>query len=341
MKYANTDAKSECPLCGSFDAKYLYRLSSHDATRYLRSEDDKQFKPIKKIIEGLWGKDYCEKFQCNDCKLIYVKPFVGGNEDFYSRMYDEELPYPNAKSEFDYTLEDLKVRSIMRTKYNKELSLLEIGAGKGAFLKLIPEYLIKKKNLFANEISKHSAEALKEMGIKNYPDLYSEDVDRRFDVIAFFGVIEHLDNLHKLFERMSELLNDGGSIYLSTHETSKVFFFENNNAGLDVPPTHISCWNRKSFDYLCELYNFEYVDDEYFNLSFMRKLINFGMGMFELGKMKKGSVEDKINSMKSRKKRKFLIYCYLAMNLPYILYKTFGRTLVSKQWVHLKKRRKE
>ncbi len=328
--YMYSKVKSECPLCKSYDSKLLYEINSYEVTRYLKSESSLDFKKIKKIIEDLWGKSVCKKFYCNSCKLIYVKPFVAGNQEFYSKMYKSDAQYPDERLEYDLT-----IKAILDNNLEGDETLLEIGAGKGVFLDGVS--FIKDKNIYANEISLSAIKSLERKGFKNYVDLYSEEIKERFDFICSFAVLEHLDNLDGLFKRLSKLLKKDGHLFISTHETSKVLFFEGNNAGLDLPPTHISCWNKKSFYKVCELYGYDYVEDKYIYLSLLRKMLNFGLGRFELRKMKRYSIEDNINSIKSKKKRKFFIYCYLLTLSPYIFYKTVGRKIISRQWVHLKK----
>jgi len=332
VKYSNKSVNSKCPLCFSHNSKLLYTIDSYNVTKYLIPENSNNFKKMKKVIEGLWKGKSCKKLMCKDCKLTYVDPFVGGDQEFYSLIYNSNSKYPDSRKSYDLT-----IKSIQQIDYqNQSPTLMEIGGGKGAFLDMIKGSLIKRENLFSNEINPVGVKAIESKGIKNYLNLYS-NIKQRFDVICAFDVLEHAGNLDRFLNRISELLKDNGHLYFSTPETSQIFFYEMNNASLDLPPNHISCWNRKSFDKLCEKYGFEYVEDDYDTGSFFRRIVNFGLGRFESGKLIPNSIEEQINLIKSKKRRKFFIFFYLFYNSPYTLIKVLFSKIVLEQWVHLKK----
>lgn len=330
MKYKNVIVKSQCPLCHSEEAKLLYEVDSDFVAEYILSRDHEELYVMRDIIEKLWGQSSCKKLYCTNCKLMYVKPFIAGDQQFYSKIYTSDTKYTDDKWDYDLTL-----NSIKRKKDKNNLTLLEIGAGKGAFLKKVKPLL---KSVSANEISLPIKWSLKRQGIKNYDDLYDENIKEKFNIIASFCVIEHLDDLDNLFKRLHQLLEDGGHLYLSTHETSKVLFFESNNAGLDLPPMHVTCWNIESFKFVCEAYGFELIDCRNNNLTLPRKMVNFGLGFFNERKVNRRIIESNISNIKSKKVRKGFMYVYLAILSPYILYKTLGEEVISTQWVHLKKK---
>jgi len=100
-------------------------------------------------------------------------------------------------------------------------SVLEIGCGVGTQSQLIAEYLTKGK-LTINDISEKSVdiarERLKKFNNISYSkgDIIEQPITSKFDFIILPDVIEHipLENHFKLFEKLSTLLKDDGSILI-------------------------------------------------------------------------------------------------------------------------------
>lgn len=332
MKYLYEKIISKCPVCSNKNNLLLYRIDSETATRYLISKKNpKKFNDLQKLIEKLWKGKECKKIFCKNCLLFYTDPFVSGNEKFYSQVYSSPSKYPSWRWDYKVTLDAIK----KYYKKNQPNSLLEIGAGTGKFLKKIPVEIIAKQNLFSCEISEVGQKELKKEGIKNYGDITS--IKKKFDVVCIFETIEHLDDLIRLFKKIKEITLKNGHLFISTPTQKTVKFFEQRSSGLDLPPTHLSCWNKKSFEVLAKICGFKVIKRKLKNLSFFRKNLNFGLGTFETKKLKKGSLEDKIDNVSNKKLRKTLILMYLLVRSPYSFANVFMRELYSAQWVHLQK----
>ncbi len=332
MKYSYHKIISKCPLCSNQSNLLLYTIDSETATRYLISKKDLiKFASFKKLIERLWKRGTCKKILCKNCLLFYTEPFVGGNEKFYSQVYSSPGKYPSWRWDYKTTLDAIK----KQYKETPPGSLLEIGAGTGEFLKNIPIEEIPKKNLFSCEISEAGKKELGKKGIKNYENIWG--IKRKFDVVCIFETIEHLDDLNKFFKKIKKMVPIGGHFFISTPTQKTIRFYEEQGAGLDLPPTHVSCWHKKSFEILAKIHGFKVIERKLKRLGFFRKNLNFGLGNFERKKLKTGSLEDKIDNLSSRKLRKAMILIYLIVRSPYSLTKVFMKKLHSSQWVHLEK----
>lgn len=332
MEYKYQKIISKCPLCSNKDNLLLYEINSELVTKYLISRKDlKKFKELKRDIEELWGGENCKKIICKNCLLVYAYPFVGGNNEFYSNIYSSPNKYPNWRWDYDVTLNE-----ITKLPKGSRKSLLEIGAGNGAFLKIIPPEVIAKKNIFSCEISESGKEELSKYGIKNYDNIVLNKVDKKFSIICLFDTLEHLDNLDALFKKIKKISAKNAHIFITTHIKETVKFLENRGAGIDLPPVHISCWDRKSFETLSKRYGLKIVERKLNEWSFFRKVLNFGLGTFETRKLRRGTLEDKIDNRKNKMFRKTLIFAYLFMGAIYFFINVFTKKLYSTQWIHLK-----
>jgi len=332
MKYLYKKITSECPLCSNKDNLLLYKINSELAARYLTSKKDmKNFLKLKKLIETLWKKDECNKILCKNCLLFYTDPFVAGTSQFYSQIYSSSEKYPSWRWDYTKTLKALEKICVGK----KNFLLLEIGAGIGEFLIKIPEKILPRKNIFSCEISQIGKKALKEKGVTNYEDFIK--VKKKFDILCIFETIEHLDMLSKMFKKIEKTLSKDGHLFLSTTTQKTIRFFEQKGSGLDLPPTHLTCWNKKSFEIFAKKYGFKIIERKLKTLGFFRKNLNFGLGIFENKKLNGNSLENKIDNISNRKLRKAFIFAYLFIGSPYFLLNTLGRKLYASQWIHLQK----
>jgi len=339
MKYQYKKIVSKCPLCSNKNNLLLYSINSENATRYLISKKNpKKFIELKKLIESFWKGKECKKILCKNCLLFYTSPFVGGDKKFYSQIYSSSSKYPSNRWDYDRTIDALKSsswKSKSSSWKSKSSSLLEIGAGTGEFLKKIPKEILPRQNLFSCEISEVGKKELKKKGIKNYENMMN--IQKKFETVCIFETIEHLDIIPKLFKKVKEIISKEGHLFISTTTQKTVKFFEQRGSGLDLPPTHITCWNKKSFETLAKKYGFKIIERKLKKLSVFRKNLNFGLGIFETKKLGENSIENKIDKIHSKKLRKFLMFVYLFVGSPYFFLNTFGKKLYSSQWIHLQK----
>lgn len=99
---------------------------------------------------------------------------------------------------------------------SKDSSILDIGSWTGGFINQF--YEMGYKNISCLEISK---EAVK-LGKETYPkfnwmnyDVENVELDKKYDVIIMFEVIEHLVNPIETLTKIKSKLNDGGMIFFS------------------------------------------------------------------------------------------------------------------------------
>ncbi|MEJ2497326.1 MAG: class I SAM-dependent methyltransferase [Sulfurovaceae bacterium] len=101
---------------------------------------------------------------------------------------------------------------------------------------------------------------LQEVGydIKSYDPYYFPDEEvlkRRYDYISCTEVIEHFYRPQKEFQRLKDMLQEDGALYIMTEIYSEDNDFKNWYYKED--PTHVIFYTKKSFEWIKEHYGFK------------------------------------------------------------------------------------
>lgn len=251
MKYDRTQATADCPVCHETDALKLWETTTREAAQHfvLRTRDEGRNALLESHIAELWKGSSCQVLECTTCGFCFAHPFVAGDERFYTLAYDRALPdsYPKWKWEYERTL------AALRPVAQNHHSLLEIGAGDGAFLKRMTE-ILDKSRLLSTEFSEYGRSAIHKLGIECLPidvrKLVSERPAERFDFICLFQVVEHLDDLHSLFHCLQTLLNPSGNLFIAVPGSDHIRENELIGGLLDMPPNHTGRWTKKAFEHI-------------------------------------------------------------------------------------------
>jgi len=186
------------------------------------------------------------KKQCIQCDLIYFDPPLYGDGEFYGKLCKFPWYYENDKWEFD-----VAARVVAETRPE---SFLEIGCGTGCFLEKISSVVDHVEGLDINE---DAVRKCKEKGLSATATPV-RDLDRSYDMIALFEVLEHMDNLSETVCDIVNRLTPGGRLILAVPNPDGYLKDIDINL-LDMPPHHNSSWSKKTFDYLASLHDLEMV----------------------------------------------------------------------------------
>jgi SAM-dependent methyltransferase len=204
--------QSVCPICYSKTGRILWSVTSAQATQHyvLKEADTQRFLELSAHIRGLWGKDTCDIVQCDDCGFCYSHPYVAGDQQFYTLAYERDH-YPGWKWEYQLTYEALKDK--------RNFTLLEIGAGDGAFIKRIVPELTDNDKAVCTEFSDYGKSQIQSYGVKCLPadirSITAEDLIGAVDVVCMFQVLEHMDRLDELFQHLNGLTKDEANLFIS------------------------------------------------------------------------------------------------------------------------------
>lgn len=340
-KYQHISTQVECPVCCTEDAHRLWNLSSKQAAQHfvLQEKQSERHAELVTHIDKLWGQNTSEIVQCDNCGFCHCNPYVAGDERFYFLAYDPS-GYPTWKWEFQVTLDAL------RTMANPDCKMLEIGAGDGAFIRRIAGEILPKENILCTEFSVYGREHIGTFGVKCFPkdvrELSEPEFEKTFDVVCLFQVLEHMDGLSSLFQQLTWLIKDRGSLFIAVPNAGRIEFNELNGALLDMPPNHVGRWNKKCFDAIGKRYGFRVADYVVEKSDFFSSVKQFVIYRYLRRAQRSGSFENKIQTIKSRflfkMIRVFGVGVNLLMAIPAFFKRNFG--LGDSQWVHLIKEKK-
>lgn len=106
------------------------------------------------------------------------------------------------------------------TDYKKDASIIDIGCGKGSFLKYIHEKNPRFSLTGLDLAFVHKADGINFI----QGDVLTTQFSNRFDVVACIAIIEHLPDIQIFMNRITELCKPGGLIIIGTvNERSIVF----------------------------------------------------------------------------------------------------------------------
>lgn len=159
---------------------------------------------------------------------------------------------------------------------------MDIGCGIGEFLSELQE---KGAEVWGVDFNKNlTSIAQNKFGLKN---IYTMDFDTffakkdlpQFDIIAFFGVLEHIDNPFELVQKIKGVIKPEGLIATSAPCKANLV------TGLsyrDLPPDHLSQWNRSAISNLFQKIGFaishiEYLDQFQSFKSVITEKFRFGL----------------------------------------------------------------
>lgn len=177
------------------------------------------------VCESSTSKLYCVKDgfvlkRCRECSMVYLSPrlTVEATHNFYNsvvnEVYNETKFHDDSSDNLDDEL-NLDNYLILQQYIDnpKGLKILEIGPGRGAFLKKA-----KQEGFHTTAIELNS----KLLGnLSKFCDtVYSDDLtklnieENTFDVIYFRDVIEHIPDPKSFLHNIYKILKKGGGFYL-------------------------------------------------------------------------------------------------------------------------------
>ena len=244
----------QCPLCGASGQEDLY--------------DDFE------------GNHYV---MCRDCTLVFQNPrkIIEYEEDYWGVSID---PDGNRRVHVEEKEKSLKNEFIEDIKFINKMNpgkILDAGAGYGFFLSGIDsrweKHAIELSQCCANYIKESDGDVtVTSKGIE-----YSEYENGYFDVIYFYHVIEHVDNIHGVMNNLFRMLKPGGIIIISTPNIQSFVAkrFKGNYRLLGGP--HIVLWSKKTllrllkqYGLICEKINYPYFKTDFFSVKYLLRLFN-------------------------------------------------------------------
>ena len=183
-----------CPVCGSIRFRVVYRAGSYHC---------RDLRPQATIAKCA----VCGTAYLNDAVHSFQENLYAYYERFAGRSM-EELVSPLTLASYHRVLRRLRKHCFLQ-------SILDVGCGKGEFVwaAIGQGYEVEGLELSAEAVSVALSNALP---VKQQDLFCREFDDRRWSAITMFEVLEHLDHPMSMIKRVTDLLEPGGILYLTT-----------------------------------------------------------------------------------------------------------------------------
>jgi len=153
---------------------------------------------------------------------------------------------------------DEKEEFLQAKKYiNSGDHVLEVGSGKGAFVKHLPT-----KHYVGLDFSQKAKEMAEKEGILIENEMiqdYAEDHLEGFDVVVSFQVLEHVSDPNTFLNAQIKALKAGGKLIIAVPSEDSFLKYANNSV-LNMPPHHVTRWCDSTFEFIAEKYGLNIVD---------------------------------------------------------------------------------
>jgi 2-polyprenyl-3-methyl-5-hydroxy-6-metoxy-1,4-benzoquinol methylase len=226
-----------CPVCGSTHFKNFLVCQDHTTSH--------------------------EKFNlssCSRCNFVFTNPRPSASSIGSYYKSDTYISHTGSRKGLlnltyhwvrTYTLR-WKVRLLK--EYKQTGSLLDYGCGTGEFLSASQKSGFLVSGVEPSEEARRKAETL--IGHTLNRDI-SELVNKKFDIITLWHVLEHITDLKEKLNHLKELLKEQGIICIAVpnRESYDAAFYKEHWAGYDVP-RHLSHFSRENMAMLLHEMNF-------------------------------------------------------------------------------------
>lgn len=226
-----------CPLCGAAANVTVKRLPTASIEHYWRAIGYE----LRTVFPDFPAS--IAKQLCLNCDLRFFVPQMIGGADLYNALGRTSIYYDAFKWEFVEVLRLLAGR-------RPGSSFLEFGCGRGWFLEKAKPYFERAAGIDFNQ------DAVKDCRARglDVSGGHLATMQGSHDVIASFQVLEHLANPGETLRHLVQLLRPGGQLIIAVpNEESLLGELEKNY--LNLPPHHASCWTKRSFDHVADMFS--------------------------------------------------------------------------------------
>lgn len=234
-----------CPVCGN-----------HEISPFLSCED------------WLTTKEVFQIQKCNICGFAYTQDFPA--EEEIGKYYDapEYISHSDTDKGIINTLYhwarkiSLNSKSKLIAKYSviNKGKLLDVGAGTGYFLNRMKEQKWIVTGIEKSESARHYAKKRFDIDCQGDEYLYEIPCQTK-DVITMWHVLEHMEHLNRVFERLHSILKDDGIliIALPNKESFDAEYYREYWAAYDVP-RHLWHFSLADFQHIANRHKFELIE---------------------------------------------------------------------------------
>jgi SAM-dependent methyltransferase len=216
-----------CPICESAELSATHRTHEDTAHQY-------------------------EQWECKGCLVQFWWPLKNPGAEWYAKAGYAER---NADPVWNATWNHKKTVFFLR---DHKGSVLDVGCGIGNFLAAAKKEGWQCAGIDFDPDAISAAKkvtGIVDLEVADVLDYAHKHPDRRFDLVTFFDVLEHVDNHNEFIAAIKKLLRPGGFLAMSMPYREHALWLMKG----DVPPRHLTCWDRESLKRFLEARGFDVV----------------------------------------------------------------------------------
>lgn len=328
-----------CPACRNGAVAELHSFRVEEAASHLlpQARYPERNLRLREQLQELFRGDHVEVKQCSTCGFCFAHPFVAGTADIYKLITGGNEFYPQHRFEFSLTIDALRAQLASNGK--PTVSLLEIGAGDGAFLRRAHDAGVFKRAL-ATEFGEAALAALRRIpgveAVSATPQQLAAELQNRFDAICMFQVLEHLDSIDAVFAALRTLTAPNGQLFISVPNAARVAAQERLTGFWDMPPNHIGRWNLSAIEAIASRHGFRLREDRYESASDLVELWRMAKCGFDGRACVPSSLAGRVNGLPLRELRGLLKRTLTVWDLIRLV-SQYGRIPPESHWFRLGK----
>jgi len=210
-----------------------------------------------------------EIIECNDCSLRFTTPIPDENK--ISSYYESDKYISHVKrvtTIFDLVYKIVrkitlrsKYKFVERIAYKKRGTLLDIGCGTGDFLKMMKQSDWDVTGVEVNDAARQIAENNTSSVLLNQTEFFESK--QKFDVITLWHSLEHLHELKKYLDKISNSLNANGIVIIAVpnYNSYDSEYYKQVWAAYDVP-RHLYHFSFDAILKLMDKFNFKLIQSK-------------------------------------------------------------------------------
>ncbi len=218
---------------------------------------------VLKAIDHTVSKEEFEIWECSDCSLRFTQNVPSAEEIGAYYKSEDYISHSDSKKGLINSLYH-KVRKItlkgkkhLIEKYTgkKQGSLLDIGAGTGAFLNTMKEAGWNVTGLEPDETARLNAKQNYNLELQQLEQFQNQQTNA-YDAITMWHVLEHVHDLHGYMKKLHAIIKPGGRIFIAVPDYTSydAEVYGAAWAAYDVP-RHLYHFSPKSMRVLLEKFN--------------------------------------------------------------------------------------
>lgn len=156
-------------------------------------------------------------FACGNCRHTFTVPAHAAESEYIDSYFSES--HKNWFANPDYRLFRFIYKKLAGIYREKPFSLLDVGCGKGDFLK----YMVKKNipcELSGVDLLENTSPGIKFINA----DFLSLDLTKKFDVVICLHVIEHFEDPTVFMKKIGSILEKGGLLFIATIDNESLIY---------------------------------------------------------------------------------------------------------------------